>query len=70
MVGHLAVVTHFETKVKIAVSEFEKFDLRFQKIQVMLESTGFENALNRNLIQNDFLVQEREIKVIDRTALI
>lgn len=29
-----------------------------------------ENAFNRNLIQNDFLVQDREFKVIDRTALI
>jgi len=29
-----------------------------------------ENIFNRNIIQNDFLVQEREIKVVDRTALI
>lgn len=29
-----------------------------------------ENAFNKKLIQNDFLVQEAEIKVIDRTALI
>lgn len=29
-----------------------------------------ENAFNKKLLQNDFLVQEREIKVIDRTALI
>jgi GTPase len=29
-----------------------------------------ENAFNRKVIENDFLVQEREIKVIDRTALI
>ena len=29
-----------------------------------------ENIFNRNVIQNDFLVQEREVKVIDRTALI
>lgn len=29
-----------------------------------------ENIFNRNVIQNDFLVQDREIKVVDRTALI
>ncbi|KAL7578448.1 hypothetical protein ACA910_012838 [Epithemia clementina (nom. ined.)] len=29
-----------------------------------------ENSFNKNLIQNDFLVQDREIKVVDRTALI
>ena len=29
-----------------------------------------ENTFNRQLLQNDFLVQEGEIKVIDRTALI
>ena len=29
-----------------------------------------ENAFNRKVIENDFLVQEGEIKVIDRTALI
>ena len=29
-----------------------------------------ENTFNKKLIQNDFLVQEREIKVVDRTALI
>lgn len=34
------------------------------------QQKSLENILNRNLIQNDFLVQEREIKVIDRTALI
>lgn len=34
------------------------------------QQKSLENIFNRNLIQNDFLVQEREIKVIDRTALI
>jgi len=29
-----------------------------------------ENTFNRNLLQNDFLVQDLEIKVVDRTALI
>ena len=29
-----------------------------------------ENIFNRNLLKNDFLVQDREIKVVDRTALI
>lgn len=29
-----------------------------------------ENRFNKKLLQNDFLVQEREVKVIDRTALI
>eukprot|EP00339_Tiarina_fusa_P026109 CAMPEP_0117002496 /NCGR_PEP_ID=MMETSP0472-20121206/4151_1 /TAXON_ID=693140 ORGANISM="Tiarina fusus, Strain LIS" /NCGR_SAMPLE_ID=MMETSP0472 /ASSEMBLY_ACC=CAM_ASM_000603 /LENGTH=614 /DNA_ID=CAMNT_0004702873 /DNA_START=287 /DNA_END=2131 /DNA_ORIENTATION=+ len=29
-----------------------------------------ENSFNRNVIQNDFMVQENEVKVIDRTALI
>ena len=34
------------------------------------QQKSLENTFNRNLIQNDFLVQEREIKVVDRTALI
>lgn len=34
------------------------------------QQKSLENAFNKNLLQNDFLVQEREIKVIDRTALI
>eukprot|EP00980_Cylindrotheca_fusiformis_P017847 scaffold5653_cov147-Cylindrotheca_fusiformis.AAC.9 len=34
------------------------------------QQKSLENTFNRDLIQNDFLVQEREIKVIDRTALI
>lgn len=34
------------------------------------QQKSLENFFNRNLIQNDFLVQEREIKVLDRTALI
>jgi GTP-binding protein HflX len=29
-----------------------------------------ENSFNKNVIQNDFLVQDKEVKVIDRTALI
>ena len=29
-----------------------------------------ENSFNRNVIQNDFMVQEKEVKVVDRTALI
>lgn len=31
---------------------------------------SLENCFNKKVIQNDFLVQDREIKVIDRTALI
>ncbi|CAJ1966914.1 unnamed protein product [Cylindrotheca closterium] len=34
------------------------------------QQKSLENIFNRNLLNNDFLVQEREIKVIDRTALI
>jgi len=34
------------------------------------QQKALENAFNKNVLQNDFLVQEREIKVIDRTALI
>jgi len=34
------------------------------------QQKSLENAFNKNLLQNDFLVQEREVKVIDRTALI
>jgi GTP-binding protein HflX len=34
------------------------------------QQKSLENVFNRNVIQNDFLVQDREIKVIDRTALI
>jgi GTPase len=34
------------------------------------QQKALENAFNKKVIQNDFLVQEGEIKVIDRTALI
>jgi GTPase len=34
------------------------------------QQKSLENAFNRNLLQNDFLVQDQEIKVVDRTALI
>jgi hypothetical protein len=34
------------------------------------QQKALENAFNKKLLQNDFLVQEREVKVIDRTALI
>jgi GTPase len=34
------------------------------------QQKALENTFNRNLLQNDFLVQDREIKVVDRTALI
>lgn len=34
------------------------------------QQRALENAFNKKVIQNDFLVQEGEIKVIDRTALI
>jgi hypothetical protein len=34
------------------------------------QQKSLENAFNKKLIQNDFLVSEQEIKVIDRTALI
>lgn len=34
------------------------------------QQKALENTFNRNLIQNDFLVQDAEIKVVDRTALI
>eukprot|EP00546_Thalassionema_frauenfeldii_P008196 CAMPEP_0178912472 /NCGR_PEP_ID=MMETSP0786-20121207/10284_1 /TAXON_ID=186022 /ORGANISM="Thalassionema frauenfeldii, Strain CCMP 1798" /LENGTH=600 /DNA_ID=CAMNT_0020585063 /DNA_START=139 /DNA_END=1941 /DNA_ORIENTATION=+ len=34
------------------------------------QQKSLENAFNKNLLQNDFLVQEGEIKVVDRTALI
>jgi GTP-binding protein HflX len=34
------------------------------------QQKSLENALNRDLLQNDFLGNDREIKVIDRTALI
>jgi GTPase len=34
------------------------------------QQKALENSFNRNVIQNDFMVSEREIKVVDRTALI
>ena len=34
------------------------------------QQKALENAFNKKVIQNDFLVQEGEIKVLDRTALI
>jgi len=34
------------------------------------QQKSLENIFNRNAIQNDFLVQDREFKVVDRTALI
>eukprot|EP00529_Nitzschia_sp_RCC80_P014100 CAMPEP_0113486204 /NCGR_PEP_ID=MMETSP0014_2-20120614/24876_1 /TAXON_ID=2857 /ORGANISM="Nitzschia sp." /LENGTH=726 /DNA_ID=CAMNT_0000379869 /DNA_START=305 /DNA_END=2485 /DNA_ORIENTATION=- /assembly_acc=CAM_ASM_000159 len=34
------------------------------------QQKSLENIFNRNLLQNDFLVSEQEIKVVDRTALI
>lgn len=34
------------------------------------QQKSLENIFNRNVIQNDFNVQDREIKVVDRTALI
>ena len=34
------------------------------------QQKALENAFNKKVIENDFLVQEGEIKVIDRTALI
>lgn len=34
------------------------------------QQKSLENAFNKKLLQNDFLVQEGEIKVLDRTALI
>jgi GTP-binding protein HflX len=34
------------------------------------QQKSLENIFNRKIIQNDFLVSDREIKVIDRTALI
>eukprot|EP00531_Pseudo-nitzschia_arenysensis_P014837 CAMPEP_0116126808 /NCGR_PEP_ID=MMETSP0329-20121206/6520_1 /TAXON_ID=697910 /ORGANISM="Pseudo-nitzschia arenysensis, Strain B593" /LENGTH=643 /DNA_ID=CAMNT_0003620897 /DNA_START=278 /DNA_END=2209 /DNA_ORIENTATION=+ len=34
------------------------------------QQKSLENFFNRNALQNDFLVQDQEIKVIDRTALI
>lgn len=34
------------------------------------QQKALENSFNRNIIQNDFMVSEREIKVVDRTALI
>ena len=34
------------------------------------QQKSLENIFNRNALQNDFLVQDQEIKVIDRTALI
>jgi GTP-binding protein HflX len=34
------------------------------------QQKSLENIFNRNLLQNDFLVQDQEIKVVDRTALI
>lgn len=34
------------------------------------QQKALENAFNKKLLQNDFLLQEGEIKVIDRTALI
>ncbi|KAG7346394.1 GTP-binding protein [Nitzschia inconspicua] len=34
------------------------------------QQKALENIFNRNLLQNDFLVQDQEIKVVDRTALI
>lgn len=34
------------------------------------QQKALENSFNKNVIENDFLVQEGEIKVVDRTALI
>ena len=34
------------------------------------QQKSLENIFNKNLLQNDFLVQDQEIKVVDRTALI
>jgi GTP-binding protein HflX len=34
------------------------------------QQKALENSFNREVIQNDFMVSEREIKVVDRTALI
>ena len=34
------------------------------------QQKSLENIFNRNALQNDFLLQDQEIKVIDRTALI
>jgi len=34
------------------------------------QQKSLENIFNRNMLQNDFLVQDQEIKVLDRTALI
>jgi GTP-binding protein HflX len=60
-------------KVKEALALMETSDCSTVVFDAELtpgQQKALENAFNRNLLQNDFLVQEREIKVVDRTALI
>ena len=60
-------------KVKEALDMLEENDICTIVFDAELspgQQKSLENSFNKNLLQNDFLVQEGEIKVIDRTALI
>ena len=60
-------------KVKEAQELMEKLDATTIVFDAELspgQQKSLENAFNKKVIQNDFLVQEGEIKVVDRTALI
>lgn len=60
-------------KVDEANALLEKYDcctIVFDAELTPGQQKHLENAFNKKVIQNDFLVQEGEIKVIDRTALI
>lgn len=60
-------------KVKEALELLESLDCCTVVFDAELtpgQQKALENSLNKNLLQNDFLVQDREIKVVDRTALI
>lgn len=60
-------------KVKEAEEEMKRHDCCTVVFDAELspgQQKSLENAFNKKAIQNDFLVQEGEVKVVDRTALI
>lgn len=57
-------------EAKAVLAELDASTIVFDAELTPGQQKALENAFNKNLIQNDFLVSEREIKVIDRTALI
>ncbi len=58
------------TEAKSLMEETDCTTIVFDAELTPGQQKHLENIFNRNVIQNDFLVQEREIKVVDRTALI